>query len=99
MKLSDFDFDLPNSLIAQYPREKRTDSRLLVLQDDFIDATFSQLGEFLKPKDLLILNDTKVIPARLFGHKVSGGKVEIRKGLKPGQAVLIQGFGRELLKP
>ena len=77
MKLSDFDFDLPNSLIAQYPREKRTDSRLLVLQDDFIDATFSQLGEFLKPKDLLILNDTKVIPARLFGHKESGGKVEI----------------------
>ena len=77
MKLSDFDFDLPNSLIAQYPREKRTDSRLLVVQDDFINATFSQLGEFLKPKDLLILNDTKVIPARLFGHKESGGKVEI----------------------
>ena len=77
MKLSDFDFDLPNSLIAQYPSEKRTDSRLLVVQDDFINATFSQLGEFLKPKDLLILNDTKVIPARLFGRKDSGGKVEI----------------------
>ena len=77
MKLSDFDFDLPNALIAQYPSEKRTDSRLLVVQDDFINATFSQLGEFLKPKDLLILNDTKVIPARLFGYKESGGKVEI----------------------
>jgi len=77
MKLSDFDFDLPKSLIAQYPSEKRTDSRLLVVQDDFINATFSQLGEFLKPKDLLILNDTKVIPARLFGRKESGGKVEI----------------------
>ena len=77
MKLSDFDFDLPNSLIAQYPSEKRTDSRLLVVQDDFINTTFSQLGEFLKPKDLLILNDTKVIPARLFGCKESGGKVEI----------------------
>jgi len=77
MKLSDFDFDLPNSLIAQYPIEKRTDSRLLVVQDDFINATFSQLDEFLKPKDLLILNDTKVIPARLFGCKESGGKVEI----------------------
>ena len=77
MKLSDFDFDLPNSLIAQYPSEKRTDSRLLVVQDDFINTTFSQLGEFLKPKDLLILNDTKVIPARLFGRKESGGKVEI----------------------
>jgi len=77
MKLSDFDFDLPNALIAQYPSEKRTDARLLVVQDDFINATFSQLGEFLKPKDLLILNDTKVIPARLFGRKESGGKVEI----------------------
>lgn len=77
MKLSDFDFDLPNSLIAQYPSENRTDSRLLVVQDSFINATFSQLGEFLKPKDLLILNDTKVIPARLFGCKESGGKVEI----------------------
>ena len=77
MKLSDFDFDLPNSLIAQYPSERRTGSRLLVVEDDFIDATFSQLGEFLKPKDLLILNDTKVIPARLFGRKESGGKVEI----------------------
>ena len=59
MKLSDFDFDLPNALIAQYPSEKRTDARLLVVQDSFINATFSQLGEFLKPKDLLILNDTK----------------------------------------
>ena len=77
MKLSDFDFDLPKSLIAQYPSEKRTDSRLLVAQDDFINATFSQLGQFLKPKDLLILNDTKVIPARLFGRKESGGRVEI----------------------
>ena len=77
MKLSDFDFNLPKSLIAQYPSEKRTDSRLLVIQDDFINAIFSQLGEFLKPKDLLILNDTKVIPARLFGRKESGGKVEI----------------------
>ena len=77
MKLSDFDFDLPNSLIAQYPREKRSDSRLLVVQDDFINATFFQLTNFLKPKDLLILNDTKVIPARLFGRKESGGKVEI----------------------
>ena len=77
MKLSDFDFDLPNALIAQYPSKKRTDSRLLIVQDDFINATFSQLGEFLKPKDLLILNDTKVIPARLFGRKDSGGKVEI----------------------
>ena len=77
MKLSDFDFDLPQSLIAQYPSSNRTDSRLLVIRDRLIDATFSQLGDFLKPNDLLVLNDTKVIPARLFGHKDSGGKVEI----------------------
>ena len=77
MKLSDFDFDLPQSLIAQHPSPNRTDSRLLVKNDKFIDSHFSQLGSFLKPKDLLILNDTKVIPARLFGHKESGGKVEV----------------------
>jgi S-adenosylmethionine:tRNA ribosyltransferase-isomerase len=77
MKLSDFDFDLPKSLIAQYPSLSRTDSRLLVLKDILVDSTFSQLGDFLKPHDLLVLNDTKVIPARLFGHKDSGGKVEV----------------------
>ena len=77
MKLSDFDFDLPRSLIAQYPSKSRTDSKLLVLRDILVDSTFSQLGDFLKPNDLLVLNDTKVIPARLFGHKDSGGKVEV----------------------
>ena len=77
MKLSDFDFDLPQSLIAQYPSLSRTDSKLLVLKDIFVDSTFSQLGDFLKPHDLLVLNDTKVIPARLFGHKDSGGRVEV----------------------
>ena len=77
MKLSDFDFDLPKSLIAQYPSASRTDSRLLVLRDIVVDSTFSQLGNFLKPNDVLVLNDTKVIAARLFGHKDSGGKVEV----------------------
>ena len=77
MKLSDFDFDLPHSLIAQYPSPNRTDSRLLVRNDELIDSYFSQLGLFLKPNDLLILNDTRVIPARLFGKKESGGKVEV----------------------
>ena len=77
MKLSDFDFDLPHSLIAQYPSPNRTDSRLLVRNDELIDSYFSQLGSFLKPNDLLILNDTRVIPARLFGKKESGGKVEV----------------------
>ena len=77
MKLSDFDFDLPQSLIAQYPSIRRTDSRLLVLKNGLTNSIFSKLGEFLKPNDLLVLNDTKVIPARLFGHKDSGGKVEV----------------------
>jgi S-adenosylmethionine:tRNA ribosyltransferase-isomerase len=77
MKLSDFDFDLPQSLIAQYPSPKRTESRLLVRNPKLIDSHFSQLGLFLKPNDLLVLNDTRVIPARLFGCKESGGKVEV----------------------
>lgn len=77
MKLGDFDFDLPQSLIAQFPSKRRTDSRLLVDSGAIIDTKFSKIAEFLKPNDLLVLNDTKVIPARLFGHKESGAKVEI----------------------
>ena len=77
IKLSDFDFNLPEHLIAQYPSARRTDSRLLVLKNSLIDSAFSQLGDFLYPNDLLVLNDTKVIPARLFGHKDSGGRVEV----------------------
>lgn len=77
MKLSDFDFDLPKSLIAQFPSERRTDSKLLVAVDDIVDATFSELDEFLRAGDLLVLNDTRVIPARLFGQKESGGRIEI----------------------
>ena len=77
MKLSDFDFDLPKSLIAQFPSEKRTESKLLIDGECITDTTFSELGEFLRPNDLLVLNDTRVIPARLFAQKESGGKVEI----------------------
>ena len=60
MKLSDFDFDLPKSLIAQFPSEKRTESKLLVDGECITDTTFSELGEFLRPNDLLVLNDTRV---------------------------------------
>ncbi len=77
MQLSDFDFDLPKSLIAQHPPKNRTDSRLLVSQYPIIDTKFSQIGDFVQPGDLLVMNNTRVIPARLFGHKASGGKVEI----------------------
>ncbi|WP_428086323.1 tRNA preQ1(34) S-adenosylmethionine ribosyltransferase-isomerase QueA [Candidatus Thioglobus sp.] len=77
MLLSEFDFDLPKQLIAQNPPKNRTDSRLLVANEPIIDAHFHQILDFIKPKDLLVLNNTKVIPARLFAHKTSGGKVEI----------------------
>ncbi|SFV89181.1 S-adenosylmethionine:tRNA ribosyltransferase-isomerase [hydrothermal vent metagenome] len=77
MKLSNFDFDLPKSLIAQSPPENRTDSRLLVPKSPIIDTFFRNIGDFFHQGDLLVMNNTKVIPARLFGHKESGGKVEI----------------------
>ncbi len=77
MKLTDFDFDLPKHLIAQNPPKNRTDSRLLVPQSSIIDAQFHQIADFIQPGDLLVMNNTKVIPARLFGNKESGGKVEI----------------------
>ena len=83
MRLSDFNYNLPPELIAQHPLPDRSSSRLLVLhqnidQETIIeDKQFTDLLELLKPNDLLIFNDTKVIPARLFGKKESGGAVEI----------------------
>ena len=80
MKLTDFHYDLPKALIAQYPSEQRTASRLLTLNKsngEIADKTFKDIVEFLAPGDLLVMNNTKVIPARLFGHKASGGKVEV----------------------
>ena len=79
MKTSDFNFELPDRLIAQRPPEKRHDSRLLVLSSDgkLADHKFEELPEFLRAGDLLVLNDTRVIPARLLGNKESGGQVEV----------------------
>lgn len=80
MHLKDFHFDLPDELIARYPTEKRTDSRLLCLDGVSGDIThrhFYQLIDWLQPNDLLVFNNTRVIPARLFGQKASGGKIEI----------------------
>jgi S-adenosylmethionine:tRNA ribosyltransferase-isomerase len=80
MNLSDFDFHLPENLIAQLPLENRSDSRLLVVEPDtghLADSRFDQLVSFLRPNDLLVFNDTRVIPARLFGQKATGGKVEV----------------------
>lgn len=81
MKTSDFDYELPPEYIAQTPVEPRDASRLLVL-DRKIDAlqhtVFHNLGNYLRPGDLLVLNETRVIPARIFARKApSGGRVEI----------------------
>ena len=80
MLLEDFDFELPQSLIAQQPSSNRGDARLLVvnmgsrtLGDNFVH----ELPSFLNEGDLLVLNDTKVIPARLYARKKTGGNVEI----------------------
>ena len=80
MQLSDFDYALPEELIAQDPVTPRDASRLLVLPEGGGEPrhrTFSELDALLAPGDLLVFNDTKVIPARLVGRKASGGKVEL----------------------
>ena len=80
MRTQDFDFDLPEALIAQFPANKRNASRLLRLDGNtgmLGDQMFSQLPEFLPAGDLLVFNDTRVIKARLYGQKPSGGAVEV----------------------
>lgn len=80
MLLSDFDYHLPADLIAEHPLEKRSDSRLLCLSPDKNEITHrkvSDLINLLSPNDLLVFNNTKVIPARLHGHKDSGGAIEV----------------------
>lgn len=80
MQISDFEFELPESLIAQYPSAGRSDSRLLVLDGNsgqIADHQFQDFIDYLHDDDLLVFNNTKVIPARLKGHKDSGGQVEV----------------------
>jgi len=77
MFISDFNYDLPDALIAQYPTQERRASRLLELGDSLSDRNFSDLPQLLNAGDLLVFNDTRVIPARLRGHKDSGGRAEI----------------------
>ena len=80
MNLEEFTYELPESLIAAFPSREREKSRLLVLRratGEIVHSIFSDLGEFLDSGDLLVLNDTKVFPARLRGKKDSGGKVEV----------------------
>lgn len=79
MDTSDLNYELPAELIAQCPSQKRSASRLLVLnrqQDRLTDQTFSQLGDYLRPGDCLVLNNTKVLPARFYGQRRTGAKLE-----------------------
>ena len=80
MRLSNFDYHLPANLIARYPLSQRSSSRLLILNKtngNVEHRQFIELPNLLEPGDLLILNDTKVIPARLLGRKETGGRVEV----------------------
>ncbi|MFB0953978.1 MAG: tRNA preQ1(34) S-adenosylmethionine ribosyltransferase-isomerase QueA, partial [Aeromonadaceae bacterium] len=80
MQVSDFNFALPDELIARYPMPERTASRLLQLQGDSGEIRhghFTDVLQLLNPGDLLVFNNTRVIPARLFGQKASGGKLEV----------------------
>jgi S-adenosylmethionine:tRNA ribosyltransferase-isomerase len=79
MQRRDFYFDLPDELIARYPAQQRDGSRMLVLQGDgrLEHRQFPDLLDYLREGDLLVFNDTRVIPARLFGAKESGGRIEI----------------------
>ncbi len=78
MRLSEFDFDLPSELIAQAPVRPRDAARLMVLTDDWTeDRTFSDLIEYLEEGDVLVVNDSKVIPSRIHGRKKTGGRIEL----------------------
>lgn len=115
MLVSDFDFELPDDLIAQTPAEPRDASRLLVYDrrdGSITHAAFRDLPEFLDPADLLILNNTRVLPHRLLGRRATGGKVEVlilardgvacrgyvkpAKKVRPGDRVALEG-GRLML--
>ena len=77
MKTSDFDYHLPEELIANYPLESRSSSRLLINYDKVEHKHFSNIVDYFSSGDLLVVNNTSVIPARIFGTKESGGAVEI----------------------
>ncbi|QLE85999.1 tRNA preQ1(34) S-adenosylmethionine ribosyltransferase-isomerase QueA [Shewanella sp. Scap07] len=80
MRVADFTFDLPDELIARYPTAERTASRLLTLDGETgktADQQFTDILDLVKPGDLMVFNNTRVIPARLFGQKQTGGKLEI----------------------
>ncbi|HAD40988.1 MAG TPA: tRNA preQ1(34) S-adenosylmethionine ribosyltransferase-isomerase QueA, partial [Plesiomonas shigelloides] len=80
MRVADFSFSLPETLIARYPQPERTSSRLLSLDGNsgaLTHGTFADVVDKIQPGDLVVFNNTRVIPARMFGRKVSGGKLEV----------------------
>ena len=77
MKTEKFNYELPEHLIAQYPSIQRADSKLLVALESIQHQVFKDIENYLDKGDLLILNKTSVIPARLFGEKITGGKIEL----------------------
>ena len=80
LKLSDFDYKLPKELIAQHPLARRDDARLLVVwrkTGKIEHRIFKDIRDYFRKEDLLVLNNTKVLPSRLFGRRISGGKVEV----------------------
>lgn len=92
MQRSEFWFDLPEELIAQYPTAQRTASRLLSLDGhsgEFADHQFTDIVTLLRPGDLLVMNDTRVVRARLYGSKASGGRLEllVERVLEPQRAL------------
>jgi S-adenosylmethionine:tRNA ribosyltransferase-isomerase len=109
MKLTDYDYDLPEALIAQQPCPQRDASRLMVVDRrtrKIHHTQFSQIGGFLPARSLLVINDTKVIPARLIGRKLpTGGKIELlltrQKGANTWEALVKPGrrvkFGTRLV--
>ena len=77
MKTSDFNYDLPEELIANYPLDNRSSSRLLVYTNEIEHKTFKDVLNYFEAGDLLVVNNTSVIPARVYGNKESGGSVEV----------------------
>ena len=80
MHISDFDYDLPSDLIAQTPLEHRDASRMLVLnrrEQSWIDSSFKEFTRYLRPNDVVVVNNSRVIPARLTGNRETGGQVQI----------------------
>ena len=104
MQRSDFLYELPAELIAQEPLPERSGSRLLVLERNsgvFADAHMRDLPSLLEPGDLLVFNDTKVIPARLIARKPTGGRIEIflERGLEPPEALVQLRCGKPIRAP